>query len=84
MPTVRAKISNKSQIVLPKELRERLAAGPGDTLVFHYDERGVRVEKAPLDEHSAPSMNGTAPMTMKRTGTSNEVREHPRALAKPI
>lgn len=50
MPSARAKVTSKSQLVLPKEVREQLGVHPGDTLVFHYDKRGVRIEKAPQDD----------------------------------
>jgi antitoxin PrlF len=46
MPTSRARITSKSQLVLPKAVREQLNVGPGDTLVFHSDDHGVRIEKA--------------------------------------
>ena len=46
MATSRARVTSKSQLVLPKAVRERLGVGPGDVVVFHYDAKGVRVEKA--------------------------------------
>jgi antitoxin PrlF len=46
MPVSRARITSKSQLVLPKAVRERLGVGPGDVLVFMADESGVRIEKA--------------------------------------
>ncbi|KQP16402.1 AbrB/MazE/SpoVT family DNA-binding domain-containing protein [Methylobacterium sp. Leaf93] len=42
-----SKISVKSQTVLPAEVRERLAVGPGDRLRYVLTEDGVRIEKAP-------------------------------------
>ncbi len=51
MPIASAKITSKSQLVLPKPVREQLDLGPGDTLVFHYGPDGVRIEKsAPQDD----------------------------------
>jgi antitoxin PrlF len=41
-----ARITTKSQLVLPKAVRERLGVAPGDTLVFRFGADGVRVEKA--------------------------------------
>jgi antitoxin PrlF len=41
-----ARVTSKSQLVLPKAVREQLSVGPGDTLVFRFDANGVRVEKA--------------------------------------
>lgn len=43
LPT--ARITSRNRLVLPKRIRKRLRVGPGDTLVFLEDERGVRVEK---------------------------------------
>ncbi len=43
-----ARVTSKSQLVLPKAVRERLGVGPGDTLVFISGADGVRVEKAPV------------------------------------
>lgn len=50
MTTARAKVTSKSQLVLPREVREQLGVGPGDTLVFHLERDGVRVEKAAQDD----------------------------------
>ena len=51
MTSPRAKITSKSQLVLPQAVRAKLGVGPGDTLVFHLDSKGVRVEKAaPSDD----------------------------------
>lgn len=41
-----ARITSKSQLVLPKEVRKRLDVGPGDTLEFRIDAKGVHIEKA--------------------------------------
>ncbi len=45
-----ARVTTKSQLVLPKPVRDLLNVGPGDTLVFHYDANGVRVEKATVQD----------------------------------
>jgi AbrB family looped-hinge helix DNA binding protein len=50
MPKARARITSKSQLVLPKAVREELGVGPGDLLVFDYGPDGVRIEKAPTEE----------------------------------
>ena len=36
-----AKITSKGQLTIPKQVRERLAVGPGDELAFEFDERGL-------------------------------------------
>ena len=50
MRPVRAKLSSRAQTVIPKEVRERLGVGPGDTIEF--EERGaevvVRAARAPV------------------------------------
>lgn len=46
MPKASARITSKSQLVLPKAVRQQLGVGPGDLLVFEYGPDGVRVEKA--------------------------------------
>lgn len=42
-----SKVSVKSQTVLPAEVRERLAVGPGDRLLYVLAPDGIRIEKAP-------------------------------------
>ena len=46
-------MSRKSHLVVPKAIREQLDVRPGDTLVLHYDERGVRIVKALPDDSFA-------------------------------
>lgn len=46
MTKVTARITTKSQLVLPKEVRRELGVGPGDTLEFSVGPDGVRIEKA--------------------------------------
>ena len=36
-----AKITSKGQITLPKQVRTRLAVGPGDRLAFEFDAGGL-------------------------------------------
>jgi len=36
-----AKITSKGQITIPSRVRMRLALGPGDQLVFEFDEDGL-------------------------------------------
>ena len=47
---IRAKLSSKSQIVVPKAVRERLAVGPGDDVIFRVGPDGVVVDKAPAED----------------------------------
>ncbi len=41
-----SRVSVKSQTVLPKQVRDALGVGPGDTLRYRITERGVLVDKA--------------------------------------
>lgn len=50
MSKASARLTSKSQLVLPKPVRELLGVGPGDTLVFEYGPNGVKIEKAAQDD----------------------------------
>jgi antitoxin PrlF len=50
MAKATAKITSKSQLVLPKAVREQLNVRPGDTLIFDLGPKGVRVEKAAIED----------------------------------
>lgn len=52
--TVQGKLSVKSQTVLPREVRERLNVGPGDSLLYVLDDSGVRLEKFVVHEEDDP------------------------------
>lgn len=45
MSRASARITSKSQLVLPQAVRRQLNVGPGDSVVFHYGPDGVRIEK---------------------------------------
>ena len=47
--TAYSKISVESQTVLPVEVRERLAVGPGDRLRYRITPDGIQIDKAPPD-----------------------------------
>jgi AbrB family looped-hinge helix DNA binding protein len=53
-PLVFSKVSVKSQTVIPREVRERLALKPGDTLRYRVTEDGVLLDKAPANEADDP------------------------------
>jgi antitoxin PrlF len=53
-PPAFSKISVKSQTVIPREVRERLALKPGDTLRYRVTENGVLLDKAPVTEADDP------------------------------
>ena len=44
---VYSRVSVKSQTVLPKQVREALGVGPGDTVRYRITDKGVLIDKAP-------------------------------------
>jgi antitoxin PrlF len=53
-PAAYSKVSVKSQTVIPREVRERLAIKPGDTLRYRVTEDGVLLDTAPANETDDP------------------------------
>jgi antitoxin PrlF len=53
-PAAFSKVSVKSQTVIPREVRDRLALKPGDTLRYRVTEQGVLLDKAPANEADDP------------------------------
>ena len=51
-----ARITSKGQITLPKQVRVRLAVGPGDQLAFEFDESGL-LQVAPV-RSALPPLRG--------------------------
>jgi AbrB family looped-hinge helix DNA binding protein len=49
------RIGAKGQVVIPKEIRDRLGLRPGDGVTFQLDDGGVRIEPA----GSASSLRGS-------------------------
>ena len=41
------RVGPKGQVVIPKEIRDRLGIAPGDEVVFIPDGDGVRIQPAP-------------------------------------
>ena len=52
--SVFSKVSVKSQAVIPREVRERLALKPGDTLRYRVTNAGILLDKAPASEADDP------------------------------
>jgi len=46
-PSAYAKVSVKSQTVVPRQVRDRLNLKPGDTLRYRVTKDGVLLDKAP-------------------------------------
>jgi antitoxin PrlF len=53
-PAAFSKVSVKSQTVIPREVRKRLALQPGDTLRYRVTEKGVLLDKAPANDTDDP------------------------------
>jgi AbrB family looped-hinge helix DNA binding protein len=49
-----AKLSSKSQVVIPKAVRERIGVGPGDLVVFEEQDGEVVVRRAPKAAQDDP------------------------------
>jgi antitoxin PrlF len=45
-----ARITTKSQLVLPKAIRDQLGVGPGDAVAFRTSPQGVVIEKVEADD----------------------------------
>ena len=43
---MRAKVTSKGQITIPRYMRKLLRIGPGDSVVFESDDKGVHVRPA--------------------------------------
>jgi len=54
VPTAFSKVSVKSQTVIPREVRERLALRPGDTLRYRVTDNGVLLDKARANDTDDP------------------------------
>ena len=55
-----SKLSSKSQVTLPKEVREALGAKPGDTIVYEVEGAVVRLKRLePFDAAFHKSLSNT-------------------------
>jgi antitoxin PrlF len=52
--TVRAKLSTKSQTVIPKQVRDKLGVGPGDLVEFEIRDGEVLIRRAPATDRVDP------------------------------
>jgi AbrB family looped-hinge helix DNA binding protein len=60
MSAVFGKLTAKSQTTIPKEVREVLGAGPGDTLVYRISKGKVTLARAePLDHAYLKAVEST-------------------------
>lgn len=55
-----SKLSSKSQVTLPKEIRDALGARPGDTIVYEVEGNVVRLKRLePFDAAFHKALSGT-------------------------
>ncbi len=54
MNALSSKLSSKAQMVVPKEIRERLGLKPGDTVRYRLTDVGILIEKAPTEGDEDP------------------------------
>lgn len=52
--TATARLTAKSQVVIPKKVRERVGIGPGDTVVFEVRDGEIVVRPAPKGPKDDP------------------------------
>ena len=68
MTSVTAKITSKGQITLPKEIRERLGVGNGDTVRFEIEDGEIKVY--PDRSFDFATLIGAAPLSEEWDGLS--------------
>ena len=61
MKTHTSTVSSKGQIVLPREIRDRLGVGMGDQIEFVSDEQGIHLRPKPLAPSVLDAWLGAAP-----------------------
>lgn len=61
MKTHIATISSKGQVVLPREIRDRLGVGMGDQIEFVSDEQGIHLRPKPQARSALDAWLGAAP-----------------------
>ena len=74
---LRATLTSKGQLTVPKDVRERLGLKSGDRVVFEFEEDSVRLKV----EHrkSLQELKGSLPATREYPGRESErkaAREH--------
>ncbi|GMA13947.1 AbrB/MazE/SpoVT family DNA-binding domain-containing protein [Deinococcus metallilatus] len=74
MRTKAATISSKGQVVLPREVRERLGVGQGDEVEFVMDDQGVHVRPKRDGDNPFLAWVGAAPLPAGQT-TEDFIRE---------
>ncbi len=74
---VRAKLTSKGQLTVPKDVRERLGLKSGDRVVFEFEGDSVRLKAE--SRRSLEELRGSLPATREYPGKEAEreaAREH--------
>jgi antitoxin PrlF len=74
---VRAKLTSKGQLTVPKDVRERLGLKSGDRVVFEFEGDAVRLKAE--RRRSLEELRGSLPATREYPGKEDEreaAREH--------
>ncbi|WP_034403492.1 AbrB/MazE/SpoVT family DNA-binding domain-containing protein [Deinococcus sp. RL] len=74
MRTKTVTVSSKGQVVLPREVRERLGVGQGDRIEFVMDEQGIHVRPSRGEGNPFLAWVGAAPLPEGYT-TDDFIRE---------
>lgn len=69
-----ATVSSKGQVVLPREVRERLGVGKGDEIEFVMDDQGIHVRPSRGKDNPFLAWVGAAPLPEGYT-TEDFIRE---------
>lgn len=67
----KAKVMQKWQVVIPKEVRRNLQLEVGDNVFFTRQEDGYLITKAETNEQVCPCCNGTGRCKIKKESDSS-------------
>ncbi|MHA1745566.1 MAG: AbrB/MazE/SpoVT family DNA-binding domain-containing protein [Promethearchaeota archaeon] len=68
-----SKISKKGQIVIPKEIREKLNFKPGDVILFKIQDKSIHLEK--IEQSMADILKDNPPLKDNSTNFQRKLRE---------
>ncbi|MHA1522566.1 MAG: AbrB/MazE/SpoVT family DNA-binding domain-containing protein [Promethearchaeota archaeon] len=66
-------MSKKGQIVIPKEIREKLNFKPGDVILFKIQDKGINLEK--IEESMADILKANPPLKDNSENFQRKLRE---------
>ncbi|WP_424952846.1 AbrB/MazE/SpoVT family DNA-binding domain-containing protein [Deinococcus sp.] len=67
-------VSSKGQVVLPREIRDRLGVGMGDQIEFISDDQGIHLRPKPPARSALDAWLGAAPSGGTATQELNDAR----------